>query len=740
MPNRSYDVVVVTDPRLRNDSNRLLVTEVRLQAARGYTSALLPLGSAGSKEATPAEPGLQRLMDEGLLELHPPDRSVSCGLMISYGVSHLLSRQLVSPRVDAAHAVLVLDRMPLRRVGGRLAFDPGHLREHADGLFSRSWEWYPASPVVRDQMERVAPEQPLAAQDWSMVVDPEAWRVAREAGPRTPLPVGRHVPETHLRWPEDADQVLAAYPEDHRLEVNFLGGVDGALTRLGRLPANWRVVDPTVVDRRTFLERIDVFVHQHHADLREPRCLEALEAMASGAVCLLPPYLAATFGEAAMYADPWGANATLHALMNDPERYRQLRDVGRAAVKEQFGPATHLARIKQRVGSPSSTSDRGSRRAGAKPEHESAGTGRSRERVLFFTDNGKGLGHVTRLMAIARRLPSSVAPVFLTMSESYGLVRAEGFPLEYFPSARRLGIGKGIWSAMFEVRLGSMLERVRPRVLVVDQVAPASTLLRLKQRFPAVEFVWARRGLWQHGRNLEALDARVAFDHVLEPLDVAAPMDVGHTLHDTDGVVHVPPITLLDQHELLPRDAARSALGLDPSRPALLVQLSDADPARLGAMIVRVHDLAAQDADLQLFAPRPALHQHVLRDLPDVVMRPVYPVSRYFYGFDLVIAAAGYNTFHETVMAGVPGLFIPAAHATIDDQARRAEFAALAGFGWRADSVWSEEFASTMHEAVDPARRARAQASAEQVYPGNGAQAAADFLASLAVSGTVGAA
>jgi hypothetical protein len=735
VPNRNYDIVVVTDPRLRNDGNRLLATEVRFHAWRGYTTALLPLGSAHSSEARPAEPGLQQLLDEGLLALHPPDRPVSCGLLVSHGISHLLARQLVRPRVRADHAVLVLDRMPLRRVGGPPAFDPDRLRERAEELFGLAWEWWPASPVVREQMERIDPDHDLAPHDWSPVVDPEAWRVVRAAEPRDPLPIGRHVPETRPRWPEGADQILSAYPEDRRLEVRFLGGVDMAVEQLGRVPSNWQSVGPAIVDRRSFLAGIDVFVHQHRADLREPFCLEALEAMASGAVCVLPSYLAAMFGEAATYAGPEQVSDVLHALMSDPVRYRELRGAGHAIVEERFGPTAHLARIEEHVGSPTSASLPGLGRA----ESAAAGGGQStvtgerrRARVLFFTDNGNGLGHVTRLMAIARRLPTSISPVFLTMSEAHGLVRDEGFPVEYFPSPRRLGIGKEAWAAMFEVRLGGMLDRVRPQVLVVDHVAPASTILRVKERFPEVEFVWSRRGLWRHGRNLEALDTRAAFDHVLEPLDVAAPLDVGYTVRDTDGVVHVPPITLLDEHELLPRDVARRDLGLDLSRPALLVQLSDDEPERLASMIARVHQLASRDASIQLFAPRHALHKHVLRDLPDVFMRPLYPVSRYFHAFDLLIAAAGYNTFHEAVMAQLPGLFIPKETDSLDDQGRRADFAWLAGFGWRVDSVWSEKFASTMHEALDPARRVRTQVSAEQVYPGNGAQAAADFVALLA--------
>jgi len=37
-------------------------------------------------------------------------------------------------------------------------------------------------------------------------------------------------------------------------------------------------------------------------------------------------------------------------------------------------------------------------------------------RILFTTSNGTGLGHLTRSMAIARRLEPAVEPLFLTLS------------------------------------------------------------------------------------------------------------------------------------------------------------------------------------------------------------------------------------------------------------------------------------------------------------------------------------
>ena len=52
--------------------------------------------------------------------------------------------------------------------------------------------------------------------------------------------------------------------------------------------------------------------------------------------------------------------------------------------------------------------------------------GADRPRILFTTSNGTGLGHLTRSMAIARRLGDEVEPLFLTLSAAAPVVEADG--------------------------------------------------------------------------------------------------------------------------------------------------------------------------------------------------------------------------------------------------------------------------------------------------------------------------
>ncbi len=62
---------------------------------------------------------------------------------------------------------------------------------------------------------------------------------------------------------------------------------------------------------------------------------------------------------------------------------------------------------------------------------------------------------------------------------------------------------------------------------------------------------------------------------------------------------------------------------------------------------------------------------HILRD---------YPNAQYFNGFDAVIQAGGYNSFHETRAFGLPALFYPNLETGMDDQLARCLLAEEEGW------------------------------------------------------------
>lgn len=352
-----------------------------------------------------------------------------------------------------------------------------------------------------------------------------------------------------------------------------------------------------------------------------------------------------------------------------------------------------------------------------------------RGRILFVTDNGHGLGHVSRMMAIARRLPLDLEPRFVTLSSAYPVIERAGFEVAYIPSRRTAGGSWAEWSNMAKRQLLDVLDEGYD-ALVLDHVRPWKFLRQVKRQHRHLVMTWCRRGLWKPQRNEEVLQLGRIFDSVLEPMDLASVQDCGGTT-SVGGAMRVPPVTLLDRDELLDRGAARRALGLPEEGPCVLVQLSADSPGQLRRLLDSARELVAHtDPTASLLVPIHPLHPNAADGVEGVTIAPRFPMARYFAAFDYAISTAGYNTFHELVAAAVPTLFIARETESLDNQALRASTAPLIGFGCQTtEFVGSGQPLRALKELADPQRRRRMRAAARELLPGNGADGAASLVA-----------
>ena len=127
--------------------------------------------------------------------------------------------------------------------------------------------------------------------------------------------------------------------------------------------------------------------------------------------------------------------ATVLRLADDPVAYRRHSDAAQAHAQRHFSHETHRRRLHALIGPPSAP------RPAAAPLRPL--------RVLLVSSNGVGMGHLTRLLAIARRLPPPIEPVFVTMSQAHA--RGRG-PSATSPSTCRT---TSIWAATSGAGTGS---------------------------------------------------------------------------------------------------------------------------------------------------------------------------------------------------------------------------------------------------------------------------------------------
>jgi UDP:flavonoid glycosyltransferase YjiC (YdhE family) len=350
-----------------------------------------------------------------------------------------------------------------------------------------------------------------------------------------------------------------------------------------------------------------------------------------------------------------------------------------------------------------------------------------------MTSNGTGLGHLTRSMAIARRLDPGVEPLFLTLSAAAPVVRDQGFRVEYVGSYDSPGAGSHLeWSRRLGGRLAALLDAQRPEVLVFDGAHPYPAAIRAMRDVPELTTVWNRRALWRPGRGRPILALAAAFDLVLEPGELAANDDAGLTAARRHEAVRVDPITFCDPSELLSRTDAERALGLEAGRVNALVALGQGP--EVDAAVSRCLERLAGRPEVQVAALESSLSARL--DVPPgvVPLRDTYPVSRYYRAFDFAVSAAGYNSYHELIRFGVPSVFVPMPRE-LDDQAARARHAQRVGVAVACEGPGSERLEELIDLMLDPERRERMSARARGLGLGNGAEEAARLLSRVAAGG-----
>ncbi len=300
-------------------------------------------------------------------------------------------------------------------------------------------------------------------------------------------------------------------------------------------------------------------------------------------------------------------------------------------------------------------------------------------RALFATSNGFGLGHVTRAMAIARRLPDGLEPVIFTLSEALPIVRRQGFLAEYFSSRNPGDESSAQWNLRLARRVDAMLADYEPSVVVFDGTYPYSGLLDAL-RGAGVPPVWCRRGMWKAGSGRANLTFEAEFELVIEPGELAASEDAGATARGGPRVHKVPPILLCDDADLLDREEAARRAGLEPGRLNVLIQPGWENQV-FGPSAAMCLDRLGDVPGAQVVVAVSPLRSRAV-PLPDGVAKvSAYPLAGVYRAFDFSISGAGYNIYHELISYGLPCLLIPNAGTPLDDQVGRARFAEQAGAG-----------------------------------------------------------
>lgn len=718
------DLCVLTDVRQGDVATPCHAALLAAVSDAGYRVGVLPVASA----AITADPFGIDPAHAGLFNSKRIVR-LGDGAVVDCTVALALDARLFEPGpllrgvcISATHRIVTVER-PAGLAAMRLG-DLNRLASvAADGL-GGPVTWAPNSRIARDAIMFAAPHWPTTVEDWAPVAPPVA-AVSRNGLDRARPVVGvaRIARTRPAAWPVGTGAGSTTFDTATVAWRACLGPTDPRPDWPRGAPIEVWPLDGTGIDG--FLGRIDLLANDDRAE-DDPVPVEVIIALSNGVVPFLGPEFRPMFGGAAIYGQPRDIVRAAVDLHGDRQLAQDMRDRGPEFVLAAFSAEAAVARIRALAGPPRGDS------------HAPEVLARGARRVLFYSTNGVGMGHLTRQLAIARRLPPHLKPVFLSHSQAVDVARGYGFPAEHLPYHASYGERPEHWNHALAASLQAAFDFYDPAALVFDGNVPFVGLIDALAKAPDIARIWVRRSLWGLGRDLDALERGTTFDLVLEPGELAWAHDTGSTTAFRDQVRNVPPVRILDADEMLSRADACDELQLDPSAVNVLVATGSGNNSASDYLMAAAltHLYGRYGIGLAVAEWKIARHE---ADLPAGVARlSGYPFARLLAAFDFAIAAAGYNSFVEHVAVGLPTIWTPNEHPEQDRQIDRAKWAKARGLGLMVRLDGALGLVPAIDRMLNTDERAAMRAAALGLPGASRTNGAADAAAAVAdLAGTV---
>ncbi|WP_353646379.1 glycosyltransferase [Mesorhizobium sp. WSM2239] len=597
-------------------------------------------------------------------------------------------------RIRPRHVVCVVQH-PLFDGAWIPQYDLGAVERNLERLFGAPVTFAPVGPKVRAQFEILVGWKPkLLPRDLFNMIDISEWSCRIRPPPQGSAILGRHSRPARLKWPDSREELLAAYPDKRHLTVKALGGVPSEIQPW--LGSNWQLLPFSEDGTAEFLKSLDFYVYFHSRLWVEAFGIGIAEAMASGVVTILDPSYEALYGDGAVYTEANGVETVIDCLLSSPDAYLKQSAAARKLVEAKFSLAIYpkrMAVLYEALELPPIPALKAAKSSRASRKHASHGglqtsrrsaspcrIGVSR-RVLFVATNGIGLGHITRLMAIAERMSPDIEPIFITRSAGSSLISQRGHATDYIPWPVKIGVTDNSWNQVYSQELLVAIESFDIAAVVFDGTYPFPGLVDVAGVRPDIAWIWVRRAMWRTDHSLKS-ELQSCFDMIIEPGELAHDEDYGPTRSMPGPITVVGPILLKEPGCFLSRSDAAKRLGMDPEKFTAAIQLGSQrnfDYETLPELLTK----ELLDRHVQLVQIDNPLSRPPVSELPGVIRRRVYPVSEYLGAVDLMITNASYNSFHECVYGGIPAIFVPNESPEMDDQHLRATYAHATGLGLR---------------------------------------------------------
>ena len=290
-PERHFDVLAFSDLRFPGGTSTAIAAEVSALHAHGYSVGLVHHLSDIFPDRTALNPKVSGLVERGAAQLLSDSDTARTRLAVFHNPQAFQNGTTSIEDVIADQAILVLNHAAVDR-DGIPNYDLRAAVECCSNTARTDVTIAPICPVNRENLLGAGLDLPdVLPDDWTHIVSTVEFCVDRTSRDNTSPVIGRHGRPGREKWPASRQDLMTAYPARDDVLVRMLGIGPRLLELVGDVPGNWELFEFNDLDVRRFLESIDFWVYFHDPSLVEGFALSAAEAMASGAVVILPEYL-----------------------------------------------------------------------------------------------------------------------------------------------------------------------------------------------------------------------------------------------------------------------------------------------------------------------------------------------------------------------------------------------------------------------------------------------------------------
>ncbi|MCM1990274.1 methyltransferase domain-containing protein [Oceanirhabdus seepicola] len=351
--------------------------------------------------------------------------------------------------------------------------------------------------------------------------------------------------------------------------------------------------------------------------------------------------------------------------------------------------------------------------------------------IIFTPTNGAGLGHITRLLAIARRI-KKLQPerkiIFFATSSAMHLILQEGFLGYHLPSKMLFPEDTSAkqWNMLLKEQLGMVMKLHKPSMLVFDGAYPYAGLIASMKEAKDLQRVWVKRGQQKKGTESIRDEKEKYFHHIIKPGEAGEEKTSSKDNHKV-----CEPIVYLDKEEVLDRELVRKQWRIPKDAKLVYVQLGAGNINDIDSTLGKLIYVLRKREDIYVVLGESIIGNRLNIYQDRIIVIRDYPNSRYFKAFDLAVSATGYNTYHELMYFGVPTIFIPNTNTKTDDQVARAKNAEKQGAAVTLIDSSIKDFEKAISKILDDNTNIKMREAAYKMIERNGADEVGEYLLNI---------